>query len=317
MPTLYDGNGNIIEISSGDSGTSSDFGVSNYSIYEDDNGSARQAKLTYQGKTLYPITNQAQRQDKVKVYNGGVMLTLGDSYTAYMNTFFDTFATKHGLVQDNRGLASSTIAGSEDGVTVGYHAFWVRLNAAISEYQAGHAIGGTTYNLDDVKLITFMGGANDWSTVNNEVNRLGEGVNTTDKETLYGACNYIFRTLLDTFPNADIVVILQPVNYANTVPTTEEGATNVGFDNLAQVQGMTDAQYSSYMMMRKEVIVREIAERYGLPICDCCFEWYNPNRTNEATKYWQSDKLHLTAEGHQAVIDKLEKVVNNLPFERN
>ena len=156
-----------------------------------------------------------------------------------------------------------------------------------------------------------------YSTVNNEVNRLGEGANTTDKETLYGACNYIFRTLLDTFPNADIVVILQPVNYANTVPTTEEGATNVGFDNLAQVQGMTDAQYSSYVMMRKEVIVREMAERYGLPICDCCFEWYNPNRANEATKYWQSDKLHLTAEGHQAVIDKLEKVVNNLPFERN
>ena len=122
---------------------------------------------------------------------------------------------------------------------------------------------------------------------------------------------------MDTFSNADIVVILQPVNYASTVPTTEENATSVGFKNLAQVQGMTDAQYSSYMMMRKEVIVREMAERYGLPICDCCFEWYNPNRANEATKYWQTDKLHLTAEGHQAVIDKLEKVVNNLPFERN
>lgn len=316
MPTLYDGNGNEIKISSGGS-SSGDFGVTEYSIYEDDNGNARQAKLTYQGKTLYPITNQAQRQDKVKVYDGGIMLTLGDSYTAYMKSFFDTFASAHGLIQDNRGLASSTIAGSEDGITVGYHAFWVRLNAAISEYQAGHAIGGTTYNLDDVKLITFMGGANDWSTVNSEVNRLGEGATETNKETLYGACNYIFRTLLDTFPNADIVVILQPVNYGSTVPTTEENATSVGFKNLAQVQGMTDAQYSSYMMMRKEVIVREMAERYGLPICDCCFEWYNPNRANEATKYWQSDKLHLTAEGHQAVIDKLEKVVNNLPFERS
>ena len=316
MADLYDGNGNPINISSGGTG-SSDFGVTEYASYEDNNGSARQAKLTYQGKTLYPITNQAQRQDKVKVYDGGVMLTLGDSYTTYMKTFFDTFATKHGLVQDNRGLVSSTIAGSEDGTTVGYHAFWVRLNAAITEYQAGHAIGDTTYNLDDVKLITFMGGANDWSTVNSTVNRLGTGANETNRETLYGACNYIFRTLLDTFPNADIVVILQPVNYASTVPTTEEGATNVGFDNLAQVQGMTDAQYSSYVMMRKEVIVREMAERYGLPICDCCFEWYNPNRTNEATKYWQSDKLHLTSDGHQAVIDKLEKVVNNLPFERN
>ena len=316
MPTLYDGNGNIIEISS--SSSSSDFGVSNYAVYEDDNGSARQGNLTYQGKTFYPITNQDQRQDKVKVYNGGVMLTLGDSYTTYMNTpYFTPFAAKHGLVQDNRGLASSTISGSEDCVTVGYHAFWVRLNTVISEYQAGHVINGTTYNLDDVKLITFMGGANDWNTMNSTINRLGTGANETNKETLYGACNYIFRTLLDTFPNADIVVILQPVNYANTVPTTEEGAISVGFDNLAQVQGMTDAQYSSFLMMRKEAIVKEMAERYGLPICDCCFEWYNPNRANEATKYWQTDKLHLTAEGHQAVIDKLEKVVNNMPFERN
>ena len=99
MSDLYDGNGNKIEINGGDSGTSGDFGVSNYSVYKDDNGSARQGKLTYQGKTFYPITNQSQRQDKVKVYDGGIMLTLGDSYTAYMNSFFSTFATKHGLVQ--------------------------------------------------------------------------------------------------------------------------------------------------------------------------------------------------------------------------
>lgn len=287
MPILYDGNGNQIEIS-GSSG--SDFGVTEYATYEDDNGSARQAKLTYQGKILYPITQQAQRQDKVKVYNGGVMLTLGDSYTAYMKSFFNKFATKHGLVQDNRGLASSTIAGSEDRVTVGYHAFWVRLDEAIAEYRDGHVIGDTTYTCDDVKLITFMGGANDWTTVDASqgIDRIGDR-NSTNKEQLYGACDYIFNTLLTTFPNADIVVILQP--------SSEAKGNNI--------------------MQLKEGIVREMAERYGLPICDCIFEWYNPSNPNEATKYWQSDKLHLTAEGHQAVIDKLEKVVNNLPFERS
>ena len=288
MPTLYDGNGNQIEISGS---SSSDFGVSNYAVYEDDNGSARQGNLTYQGKTFYPITNQDQRQDKVKVYDGGVMLTLGDSYTTYMNTpYFNPFAAKHGLVQDNRGLASSTIAGSEDCVTVGYHAFWVRLDEAIAEYQAGHTIGDTTYTCDDVKLITFMGGANDWTTVDASqgIDRIGDR-NSTNKEQLYGACDYIFNTLLTTFPNADIVVILQP--------SSEAKGNNI--------------------MQLKEGIVREMAERYGLPICDCIFEWYNPSNPNEATKYWQSDKLHLTAEGHQAVIDKLEKVVNNLPFERN
>lgn len=292
----------------------SDFSVSNYSAFTDNEGSARQAILTYQGNRLYPYNYQPQRTDIVKKYDGGVMLTLGDSYTAYMNSFFDAFAEKHGLVQDNRGLASSTIAGSEDGVTVGYRAFWVRLDEAIQQYETeyGYNVDGQNYTIEDVKLVTFMGGANDWATVNSETDRLGKGPWETDKEKLYGACNYIFTKFLEKFTNADIVVILQPPNYANTVPTQEDGAKNVGFESLAQAQRMTDAEYSSYLMMRKEVIVREMAERYGLTICDCCFDWYNPINPDEAAKYWQSDKLHLTSDGHQAIINKLEKVVNNM-----
>ena len=289
MATLYDGNGNQIEISDS---SSSDFGVTDYALYTDDNGSARQAKLTYQGKTLYPITNQAQRQDKVRMYDGGVMLTLGDSYTAYMKSHFDAFATKHGLVQDPRGLASSTIAGSADKITVGYHAFWVRLDEAIAQYQAegGYTLNGTSYTCDDVKLITFMGGANDWTTVDESqgINRIGSGINEKNKETLYGALNYIFPTLLSTFKNADIIVILQPSN------------PNKGVQN----------------MYLKESIVREMAELYSLPIVDCCFSWHQHTNALDQAKYWQSDKLHLTTAGHDDVIADLEKVIDNLKYSR-
>ena len=259
---------------------------------------------------------QSAQQDIVKQYNGGVMLTIGDSYTAYMNSVFSDFAEKHGLVQDNRGVASSTIAGDLSG-SVGYQPFWNRIDTVISEYTTGHSINEVTYNLEDVKLITFMGGANDWDTVNETTNRLGNGVNTTDKNTLYGALNYCFNALLKNFPNADIVCILQPTNYVNTVPTTEGVAKNVGFESLAQVQVMDDAQYSVYKMQRKERIVRTMAEQYSIPVCDCCFEWFNPCNPNDAEKYWSSDKLHLNADGHHAIIDKLEKTVNNLPFNRN
>lgn len=283
---IYDINGNTITV--GDS----QFSVQDYNLFNDNDGSARQAVLTYQGNKLYPINYGAQRKDLIKKYDSGVMLTLGDSYTAYMNSFFDTFATKHGLVQDNRGLASSTIAGSEDKVTVGYHAFWVRLDEAIEEYEAsgGYTIDDNSYTLDDVKLITFMGGANDWTTVDESqgIDRIGN-IESTNKEQLYGACKYIFEALLSNFPNADIVVILQPSN----------------------------ASKGNYSMHLKESVVRECAEMYSLPVCDCCFEWYNPSNPNDASKYWQSDNLHLTSEGHQAVIDKLEYTVNNLPFSRN
>lgn len=293
MTTFYDGNGNTIEITNGGSGESSDFGVTEYSAYTDDIGTARQAKLTYQGKTLYPITNQAQRQDKIKKYNGGIMFTLGDSYTAYMKSHFDAFATKHGLIQDPRGLASSTIAGSADGSTVGYHAFWVRLDEAIAQYKAegGYTLNGTAYTCDDVKLITFMGGANDWTTIDESqgINRIGSGINETNKETLYGALNYIFATLLSTFKNADIVVILQPSN------------PNKGVQQ----------------MYLKENIVREMAELYSLPIVDCCFNWHQHTNPKDKAKYWQSDELHLTSAGHDEVIADLEKCVNNLKYTRN
>ncbi|MGM9534787.1 MAG: hypothetical protein ACI3VR_06020, partial [Intestinibacter sp.] len=138
---LYNGYGNKIEVSSS-SDSNSDFGVAGYAVYEDNEGSAREGYLTYQGHKFYVRNQQEQREDKIKNYGSGVMLTLGDSYTAYLYNSFTAFATKHGLVHDGRGLASSTIAGSSDGVTVGYHAFWVRLDEAIAEYQVGKNIDG-------------------------------------------------------------------------------------------------------------------------------------------------------------------------------
>lgn len=286
MATLYDGQGNVIEVSGN---VSYDFGVSDYSVFNDDAGnSERQAVLTYKGQKLYPENYPQQRRDFVKNYGGGVMLTLGDSYTAMGSSYFDTFAAKHGLIQDNRGVGSSTIAGTTDG-EVGFQPFWNRLDNAITQYQAdgGYTIGETAYTAEDVRLITFMGGANDWYTVDAEqgIDRIGN-IQSEDKSQLYGALNYIFPTMQAAFPNADIVVILQP------------------FGN-------------GYAMRLKEGIVKEMAEMYGIPVCDCAFEWYSQSNPNDLAIYWQADKLHQTAAGNQAIMDKLENVVNNLPFSRS
>lgn len=285
MATLYDGSGNPIEVSGS---SSSAFDVTDYAIFTDDSGNnARQAVLTYQGKKLYPKNYSAQRLDFVKDYGGGVMLTLGDSYTAMGSSYFDTFAVRHGLVQDNRGVGSSTIAGTTNG-EVGFQPFWNRLDTAIAQYQAegGYTISENAYTANDVKLITFMGGANDWYTVDAEqgIDRIGN-IQSEDKAQLYGALNYIFPTMQTAFPNADIVVILQP------------------FGN-------------GYAMRLKEGIVKEMAEMYGIPVCDCAFEWYSQSNPNDLATYWQADKLHQTAAGNQAIMAKLEKVVNNLPFSR-
>ena len=286
---ICDINGNVIAT---EGNTSSDFSVVDYATFTDDVGNnARQAVLTYQGRRLYPKNYPEQRIDFVRNYGGGVMVALGDSYTDMGASYFTAFAEKHGLVCDNRGVASSTIAGSTENA-VGYQPFHERLDNAISEYQAdgGYTINGTAYTTKDVKLVTFMGGANDWYTVDESqgIDRLGNP-ESEDKEQLYGSCKYIFSTLLTAFPNADIIVILQP----------------------------SSPSKGNYAMWLKEGIIREMAEMHGFPICDCIFEWHNPSNPNDAATYWQSDNLHMTGAGNQAIMDKLENVVNNLPFTRN
>lgn len=288
MATLYDGNGNAVEIEGG----ASVFDVTDYGLFTNDAGdSARQAVLTYNGKKLYPKNYAEQRLDLVKNYGGGVMLALGDSYTAMGAKYFSAFAESHGLICDNRGLASSTIAGTEDN-TVGYYPFWHRLDAAIAQYNAtgGHTVNGTKYTADDVKLIVFMGGANDWTTVDESkgIDRLGNP-ESEDKAQLYGACKYIFNAFLSSFPNADVVVILQPSNPAK----------------------------GNHSMWLKESIVRNVAEMYSLPVCDCCFNWHKHNNASDATTYWQTDRLHMTDAGNKAIFDKLEKVINTLDHSRN
>lgn len=280
---LYDING--VEIASG--GTeSSGFDVTDYALFTDNEGSARQAILTYKGKRLYPKNYNDQRLDKIKIYNGGLMISLGDSYTAYLNKFFDAFAVKHGLVQKNVGLASSKIARPEGEGQDTIKSFVTRLDELIASFPI--TISGKTYATTDVKLITFMGGANDWTTIDTEkgIDRIGDRY-STDKGQIYGATKYCLETLQKTFPSADIIVILQPNNGNNT---------------------------DFCVMEMKENIVKECAEMYSLSICDCCFNFYSPSNPTELSKYWQSDKLHLNADGHQKLIDKLEVTLNTLDY---
>ena len=231
---------------------------------------------------------KSSQGSKVKVYNGGLMITLGDSYTAMASTFFDSFASKHGLIQKNVGLASSKIARPEGEGQDTIKSFVTRLDELISSFPL--TINDKQYTLSDVKLITFMGGANDWTTVDasKNVDRIGNKY-STDVGQLYGACKYIFGKLLSTFPTSDLIVILQPNN------SKSDGI------NLAE-------------MWTKETVVKECAEMYSLPICDCCFDFYSPANPNELSKYWQSDKLHLTHDGNAELFKKLESTLNTLSY---
>ena len=259
------------------------------------------------------LVQEAAQEDIIKNYGSGVLLGIGDSYMQN-NTSLTAIATKHNLVCDNRGVASSSISGNE-AQTVGLYPFWSRINTAVEEYTAGKTINEAVYHCEDVKLIVFMGGANDgWIDY-----RRGTGKTETDTNTIYGALNSCFSTLLSSFQNADIIVILQPVNYnVSSSGWDEETAKGYGFKSLADAHKFSDYQLGQYAMHIKESIVKEMAELYGLNIADCCFNWYSVLNPNDREKYWRADKLHMTSDGNDAIYNvALEGAINNLKITRN
>lgn len=284
MGTLYNGKGEIIALEDTKKITIDN---DSYVGYDESNGAkSSQAVLLYNNRRLFPVNKSAQREYEKKIYSSGLLITLGDSYTVGMKTLLDTFAGNHGLVQYNMGMVSSKIARPEGEGSEAVKSFVTRLDELLTSFPL--SVSGVSYTKNDVKLITFMGGANDWTTIDSEqgIDRIGDRY-STDKGQIYGATKYCFATLQANFPNSDIIVILQPNNNNNK---------------------------DFCVMELKENVVKQCAEMYSLPICDCCFDFYSPANPTELADYWNSDKLHLNASGYQKVIDKLEVTLNSLSY---
>lgn len=311
MSTLYDGNGNVIEIS-GASG-SSDLTVTDYAIAINEIGeNVRKGILSYNGNELLPKTTQENVFNAPKQYNG-VMIAFGDSYTVGIGDKWTTFAAKHGMVIDQQGVVGSAYHGSESDSPLPY---WVRLDAIISDYAAGKTINGKTYTAADVKLISVMGGANDgWSK-----NVIGDSIYTTDKNTLYGACHYVFGKILQSFPNADVICILQPIQWSDasaaTGLTDDTSAQEYGFATVQDAKNLDRFGYANFTSTINQYAIRQVAEMYGLTICDCALNWFKRIGETDSSAYWRSDG-HMTSEGYQKIIDQLEETVDNLRFSRN
>lgn len=227
-------------------------------------------------KLITELYNLPQGTD---LLNGKTWLALGDSYTNYLNGMWSSLATKWGMTYANYGVASSTIRVSSGGSDYAYQPMSQRVDTMISEHAN-----------DDVGLITFMGGINDGYTPE----KIGT-LDSTALTTIYGGCHHIFNSLINAFPNAMVLVILQPVSGNGT-------ATEDGFDG---------EQNSIYAAQLKQRAVKETAEFYGLPICDCCFKWYTTANPNDLATIWQSDKLHLTAIGNNDLTNKMVYVIND------
>lgn len=241
---------------------------------------------------------------------GKVLITLGDSYTGGMKTRFDELAQKYGMIHDPRYVVGSAISQKASEWVPAKETFVERTQSIVSDYTNGYTINGTTYHADDVGLITFMGGANDDST-----NAwIGDGINDTDIDTIYGALNYIFDALQETFTNAKFICILQPTYFSMSVSAmnSDAKAQTFGFDSMAQALEMDDVQFTNYCMTRKERAVQECAWAYHLPILDLFHTFPSVFNSENRDTYWLSDKLHPTQAGYDIVKAAIDKKIAEL-----
>lgn len=279
-----------------------------------DDGDDDTVFTTASKKWLHDRLGGSYKRAKAKL-EGRVMVTLGDSYTKGMHGVLSALAEKYGMILDNRGIVSSSICGDTTG-NKGFQPMWNRASGIVTDYTAegGYAIDGVAYAAGDVGIITFMGGANDafgpetW---------IGSGPADTDTGHIYGAMNHIYSVLTEAFPNAQVITILQPSSFSRTVNrNTDPAAGEVIDDATAQIWGfmdaaayrkMTDIQLSNYAMTIKEEAIRRMAWAYGSPVVDAFGKFPTMFNPGNRAKYWQSDKLHLTAAGYQLVADLLEQ----------
>lgn len=250
----------------------------------------------------YDITGQKAKEN----LQGGVWIGFGDSYTVYADSYFKSIATKYGLIYDGQGKVSSTICGDSSG-NKGFAPFWQRMDTFIANYTGnGQTIDGNTYTANDVKLITFMGGANDGF---GKDSWLGSET-SMDTNYIYGSLNYIFTKLRSTFPNAKIITILQPANYSDSMNyTTDETAQTLGFKDLAELKTWDIYSFGQYKMEVKEKAVKKISERFGIPMVDCIFNWYTVVNPTHRKLYWNPDKIHLSPTGSSELSKQLEKEI--------
>lgn len=229
----------------------------------------------------------------ISTLKGKVWLALGDSYTQYLAGAYSdgvtpttvgkwgSLAQSLGMTLYSYGIASSTIRYSTNNGSDGFSS--TPMVRRVDTLIADHA-----EEADNVGLITFMGGVNDPES------KLGT-LDSTDEMTIYGGCHQIFNKLVNAFPNAHIVVILQPV--------TANGSASEEFDAI---------QNTIYPCQLKQRAVKQVAEFYGLTVCDCCFDWYTTANPTHLATIWDSDKLHLTSMGNLKLTEKLTKTLESV-----
>ena len=135
----------------------------------------------------------------------------------------------------------------------------------------------------DTELVTILGGTNDRNIIiapggeciPSKVGELTAVGTTKNKDTFYGAYQYIIEKCYEINPNIKIILCCPPRAWAQSEPYAEV----IGLDKVGE-------------------LVKNVAKFYSLP----CVDLYNECPINEVTKdIYLADKLHPNTAGCQLI----------------
>ena len=139
-------------------------------------------------------------------------------------------------------------------------------------------------------LIVIAGGSNDWQY---NWSPIGD-MDSRDDTTFYGALHNLYSGLLDSYPDAQIVV-LTPIKRAQS-PYGVEGITNA--------YGLTLEEYGD--------IIKEVCSYYEIPVLD----GYNGIAINPYVESQKSllipDGVHPNENGHELIAERLIEFLMSL-----
>lgn len=142
----------------------------------------------------------------------------------------------------------------------------------------------------DADMVVIFGGTNDYGHGDAP---LGD-INSTDDYTFYGALNNLYTRIIRRFPRSKVVVLTPTHRGGENMLINERGVRNQ--TNLA-----------GYVK-----IIREVAEKYGLPVIDFYAKSGISPEIPEQFDYYMPDGLHPSDAGNRRLAEFFVNAVKEL-----
>lgn len=200
----------------------------------------------------------------------GDSITEGIGASSYDKCFVSLLENEHGMICKNYGISGTRIA---------------RQKKPYDDPNFDYDFCQRAELMDkDANIVAVFGGTNDYGHGDAEIGSFADRT----PDTFYGGLHYLYRTLMETYPEAFIFVI---------TPLHRKNEENLRGDNY---KSKDVAPLREYIR-----IIREVADFYSLPVLDLYADsGIKPDIPLNCEKY-TADGVHPNDRGYRLIAEKI------------